>query len=107
MVVIPTLSVPYQIINVILGQQAAVVTLRQLATGLYMDLELGVREIVGLVVCENLNRIVRNRYLGFDGDLFFLDNTGLGADPDFTGLGSRFSLMYASEDELVEPFEGS
>lgn len=96
---VPLQPVPAQVVRVILDRQDAVITLRQLSTGLYMDLQLGLTEIVGLVICQNLNRIVRNSYLGFSGDFFFYDTLGT-SDPSFEGLGSRYQLVYISESEL-------
>ncbi len=107
MQMIPLQAIPAQTVGVLLNQQAAVITLRQLRTGLYLNLALGTTEIVGLVICRNLDRIVRNAYLGFAGDLFFWDSTGVGDNPDFTGLGndftSRFQLVYVTEGELPDP----
>ena len=100
MLVVPTQAVPNQTLTVILAGQQVQVTLLQKSTGLYMDLQSNGEEVVGLVVCQNLNRIVRDLYFGFIGDFVFLDNTGAGADPDFTGLGSRFSLIYLEAADL-------
>ncbi|EOH6202493.1 hypothetical protein [Citrobacter sp. 50677481] len=44
--------------------------------------------------------MVRYRYLGFSGDLVFLDNAGQ-LDPSYEGLGGRFVLYYIEESELV------
>lgn len=98
--VIPVQPVAAQQLSVILAAQSVDITLRQLATGLFMDLQSNGREIVGLVICQDKNRIVRDLYLGFAGDLFFYDNTDAGEDPHFTGLGTRFSLIYLGPDEL-------
>lgn len=98
--IIPTQPVPDQIIDVLLADQQTTIELRQLSTGLYMNLIADNQEIVGLVLCENLNRIVRDLYLGFEGDLIFLDNTGQNRDPFYTGLGTDFSLVYILPEEL-------
>jgi hypothetical protein len=100
MEIIPTQPIPSQVINVILSGQATTIALRQLSTGLFMNLMVGGTEIVGLVICENLNRIVRDLYLGFKGDLLFLDNSGSGTDPNYLGLGTQFSLAYLSPSDL-------
>ncbi|HFX7230513.1 TPA: hypothetical protein ACIFST_000048 [Citrobacter farmeri] len=44
--------------------------------------------------------MVRYKYLGFSGDLVFLDNAGQ-LDPSYEGLGGRFVLYYIEESELV------
>lgn len=101
MELVPTQPVPSQTFAVILGGQQARVSLRQMSTGLYVDLSSNDREVVGLVVCENANRVVRNSYLGFLGDLVFWDTEGKGADPVYTGLGSRFQLYYLTAAEVA------
>lgn len=93
--IIPLASVAAQVVSVLLAQQDATILVRQLRTGLYLNLEVGGTKIVGLVICRNGERIVRNKYLGFSGDLFFIDTLGRGEDPDYTGLGDRFQLVFA------------
>lgn len=100
MEIVPLSPVPAQIVNALLNNQAVILTLRQLRTGLYMNIVSNGVEIVGLVACQNLNRIVRDLYLGFEGDFVFLDNTGAGNDPNYLGLGSTYSLVYISPSEL-------
>lgn len=56
--------------------------------------------LIGGVICQNLNRIVRMTYAGFIGDLSFIDIEGTD-NPVYTGLGSRFLLGYFSPDELT------
>lgn len=100
MLTVPTQPVASQVFSVLLDNQQVRIRLRQLNTGLFMNLESEGEEIIGLVVCQNLNRIVRNKYLGFIGDLVFLDSTGAGADPYYTGLSSRWQLIYLEEADL-------
>lgn len=99
--IIPTQPLPAQVLEVLLETQAATIEIRQLSTGLYLNLLVSNVEIVGFVVCRNFDRIVRNRYLGFQGDLIFMDNTGQGRDPFYTGLGTDFSLVYIEASELL------
>jgi hypothetical protein len=98
--VVPTLAAPAQTFTIILENQQVQITLLQKSTGLYMDLQSNGQEIVGLVPCQNLNRIVRDLYFGFAGDFAFLDNNGTGQDPYYTGLGTQFSLMYLEPSDL-------
>ena len=72
--------------------------------GLFIDLYVGGVLIIGGVLCENLNRIVRSLYLGFVGDLTFIDNEGT-SDPTYDGLGARYSLAYLEAADLA-PGEG-
>ena len=64
-------------------------------------LELALMIVCG-VLCENLNRIVRSLYLGFSGDFVFFDTQGGNdpQDPIYTGLGSRFVLVYLTPSDL-------
>ena len=97
---IPVQPVASQTLTVLLDGQQVQISLRQVSTGLYIDLQSNGQEIVGLVICQNLNRVVRNRYFGFVGDLVFLDTTGAGQDPYYSGLGSRWVLVYLEEADL-------
>jgi hypothetical protein len=49
--------------------------------------------IIGGVICQDRNVFVRSGYLGFTGDLSFIDTQGT-SDPFQSGLGSRFLLTY-------------
>jgi hypothetical protein len=51
------------------------------------------------VICLNLVRIVRSLYLGFSGDLCFLDTQG-STDPVYTGLGTRYQFLYLEKQDL-------
>jgi hypothetical protein len=100
MQVIPTIAVPAQTLNVILGTQSCALNIYAKATGLFIDVLVGGIEIVSGVICQNCNPIVRDGYLGFSGDLVFLDNTGAGNDASYDGLGSTYSLIWLEPSDL-------
>ena len=100
MVIIPLQAVPSQALSVTLGNQISQVSLYQKDTGLFIDLFVDNTLVIGGVICQNLNRIVRSLYLGFSGDLVFIDNQG-DSDPVYTGLDTRYSLAYLSPAELL------
>lgn len=52
------------------------------------------------VPCLYGNKMIRYKYLGFSGDLVFLDNEG-SDNPSWEGLGSRYPLYYIEESEIV------
>lgn len=108
MQIVPLQPVPSQAVNVNLDGQVSTIAVYQTDRGLFLDLYVANILIIGGVICENLNRIVRDLYLGFSGDLAFIDNQG-STDPVYTGLGpttsARYSLAYLSADELL-PGEG-
>jgi hypothetical protein len=92
---IPLIAVASQTMAVQLGGQLCRIDVFQKATGLYMDLYVADVPVVLGVICEDRNPLVRSIYLGFLGDLYFWDSQGA-ADPDYTGLGGRFLLLWDS-----------
>jgi hypothetical protein len=65
-----------------------------------MDLTVNGNPIMQGVPCLFGNKMVGYSYLGFRGDLVFLDNDGQ-SDPFYDGLNGRFLLYYIEETELV------
>jgi hypothetical protein len=100
MLTVPIQDTPAQILRVTLGGQACQIVLRQRSTGLYCDLSINDLPIITGVVCVNLGRIVRSAYLGFLGDLLFIDTQGT-SDPSSPGLGARYLLQYIQQSELA------
>lgn len=110
MLTIPLQAVPSQTVTALLGNQQCSINVYQKFFGLFLDLYV-VPQIVSPTsvppqpivigeICWNLNFVVRFAYLGFSGDLAFLDTQG-NDNPVFTGLGSRFKLVYLSADEVA------
>ena len=99
MLVIPLQPVSSQVVSVALAGQACTINVRQVSTGLFLDLLVNNALVIGGVICLNENVIVRSAYLGFIGDLAFIDTEGNG-DPVYTGLGSRYILGYFAPAEL-------
>lgn len=99
MQVIPIQPLPNQTLQVQLGGQSCTIDIAQNAYGLFFSLYVGQALIIGGVVCQNLNRIVRSLYLGFVGDFMFVDGQG-SDDPVFTGLGLRWQLAYLEQADL-------
>lgn len=106
MLIVPLAPVPSQIVIVTLADQLCTIKVYTKFFGMYLDLSTGdgPEAVVNGVVCENLNRIVRDGYLGFAGDFCFIDNQG-SSDPVYTGLGptnaARYVLAYLSVDDLA------
>jgi hypothetical protein len=103
MLSIPLQAVPSQKIKTVLANQIVQLDVYQLRYGMFMNVWIGTTMEVGGVICENRNRIIRNAYLneaiGFEGDFIFDDQEGR-ADPVYTGLGSRYRLLYLSQADL-------
>lgn len=99
MIVVPLKAIPAQTTQIVLAGQSCVIEVNQLEYGLFLNLYVNNQLIVASVICQNLNRIVRSAYLGLSGDLVFWDAQGA-ADPVYTGIGSRFFLLYLTAAEL-------
>lgn len=97
---VPLQPLPNQTLQVQLNGQPCLLSVYQTAYALFIDVYVGPTLIVGGVICQNLNRVVRGAYLGFVGDFTFYDAQGA-EDPVYTGLGSRFSLVYLEPADLV------
>ena len=108
MQLVPLIAKPAQLINVLLGGQNCQIKVYQKSTGLFVGVYINDVLVKGGTIAQNLNRIIRAAYLGFAGDLIFFDTqsamqadgTLLGTDPDYTGLGSQFLLLYLTAAEL-------
>lgn len=102
-VIVPLQAVPNQLVNIALANQACQIKVGQTLYGLYMSLYVNNELILGGVICQNMNRIIRDAYFGFVGDFTFLDNQG-NDDPDYTGLGglgARFNLIYLEVSDIA------
>ena len=91
---------PNQAVVTTLTDQQCQINVYQRGQFLFLDLYLNNAILLYGVICENLNRIIRDTYFGFSGDLCWLDTQGE-SDPIYTGIGSRFHLCYLSEAELA------
>ncbi|MFK2876885.1 hypothetical protein ISP25_07385 [Rhodanobacter hydrolyticus] len=83
-----------------LGGQVCQISLYQKSTGLFMDLTVNNVVLMTCVVCLNRTLMVRLSYLGFIGDLVFVDTQGADA-PSYTGLGSRWLLFYLAPSDVT------
>lgn len=92
---IPLTAVPSQSFTIQLGGQNCAINLYQLSTGLFFDLSANGNDIVNTMICLNLVGLIREEYLGFQGQLVFLDTEGT-SDPTYDGLGTRYHLVYIS-----------
>ena len=100
MITVSVLPSKSQSISVSLSGQQCNIKLVQRQSFMYMDLTVNEVPIMQGVPCLHGNKMVRYPYLGFKGDLIFIDNDGE-SDPQWEGLGSRYLLYYIEENELV------
>jgi hypothetical protein len=97
---IPLQAIPNQTMQVQLGGQACTLNVFQFAYGLFATLLVGAEQIVVSQPCQNGNRLVRDAYLGFSGDLAVVDTQGT-SDPVYTGLGTRWQMVYFAPADLA------
>ena len=100
MLIIPLSPIPSQTLTTTLANQICQLNVYQKFYGVFVDLYVNNSLIIGGVIAQNLNRIVRSIYLGFSGDFCFIDTQGTD-DPTYDGLGSRWQLAYLTEDDLA------
>ncbi|MCG0998060.1 phage baseplate plug family protein [Acetobacter persici] len=91
---VPLSALPAQTLKVSLSGTLVQITLRQRSTGLYADFDAGTTRLLSGVLCQDRTWLVRDAAIGLPGDFLFADTQGQ-QDPDTTGLGSRFLLLYA------------
>lgn len=88
-------GIPAQKLAVQLAGKSVGIILSQKTTGLFADISMAGQAIASGVLCRDGARLINGAYTGFPGDLAFIDTHG-SSDPDFTGLGDRFKLLWAS-----------
>lgn len=99
--VVPSQAVPNQTTQIVLNNQVCQIELFQSPDALFINLYVNDNPIIEGGICQDRNLIVRDLYLGFDGDFVFVDTQG-SSDPSYTGLGSRYFLLYLSALEASE-----
>lgn len=100
MLIVPLKAEKSQTVTATLGGQVVQIDIYQKAFGLFANVFVSNVLVIGGTICQNLNRLVRSTYLGFIGDLMFIDNQGT-SDPTYDGLGTRYSLMYLDASDLT------
>lgn len=98
MQIIPLQSVANQIVKVVLAGQNCQISLNTRNDSIFVDVNVNGVDLVCNVIAQNLNQIICSQYVGFSGQLMFIDSSQ-SDDPVFSGLGSRYFLMYLSESE--------
>lgn len=99
MLIVPTAPLANQSFTVLLANQPCRIDIAQKTNGMFLTLYVNDALVVAGVICQDRNRIVRDAYLGFTGDLEFRDAEGT-EDPVYTGLNSRFFLCYLETADL-------
>jgi hypothetical protein len=92
-------AVPNQTLLTPVGNQNCRLSIFQTTNGMFMDVLVDEEPIIQGVLCLDRTLIVRDGYLGFIGDLMFIDTEGTN-DPDYAGLGTRYALVYLEAAEV-------
>lgn len=90
---IPLQAVPSQQLQIVLGGQNCQIAVYERSNGLYVDLTVNGTLISTAILALNLVPLVPTVYLGFAGNILFVDTLGT-TDPTYTGLGARYQLLY-------------
>lgn len=91
--IVPLSPIASQSLSITLDSQRCAMVVRQLSTGMYFDLSVAGTPVVNGMICRDRVNLVREDYLPFRGRLAFIDTQGT-SDPEYTGLGTRYQLVY-------------
>lgn len=92
-------SVASQQTQVVLDGQSCAISVYVKNQCMFFDIAVNGAPIAYAVQCKNLVSLVPTSYLGFAGWLVFYDTQGK-SDPVYTGLGSRWVLLYLDAADL-------
>ena len=90
---IPIQQIPDQVFYVTLGEQECEIHLYLRFRYMYMDLIVDDKTLFQGKICLNGVNMVEHEYLGFKGQLKFVDTQGFD-DPYYTGFDERWFLTY-------------
>jgi len=93
MLQIPVSAGINQKLTVVLGGQLCSISIYENNLGLFMDLSVNNTNIQAGVICQNNNPMFASLYLGFYGQLKWVDTQG-SSDPTLSGLGTRYKLYW-------------
>lgn len=89
-----------QVLRCVIGEQQVQIATRQKRQGLFVDIAINGENIVTSVIALNEVPIICREYLGFKGNFYFIDTLG-SENPEYSGLGDRFNLIYLEEEEYA------
>jgi len=85
--------------QVVLDGQSCAISVYVKNQCMFFDISVNGVQIACAVQCKNLVSLVPTSYLGFAGWLVFFDTQGLD-DPIYTGIGSRWVMLYLDAADL-------
>lgn len=100
MQVIPLQAIPNQSFNIVLGEYNCILHLYQRGEYMYLDLTADSVVIRQGAICLVDVDILNYKNNNFDGYLFFSDLMGLFGIPNYSELGNRYVLFFATKEEI-------
>ncbi len=97
---IPLQPVPSQSISFVVAGQNCQAKIYTAGGQMFADVQAGGVSLVSCVILRDAVPIVCRDYAGFVGNLVMIDTQG-GDDPQYSGLGSRWQLVYLTADEYA------
>lgn len=95
---VPIQPVPSQIVKTVLDAQNFQIAIYQKNDGIFVDINVDGTEIVAAVIARDAVGLACRQYAGIEGNLLFIDTQG-SLDPEYSGLGTRWQLVYLTADE--------
>lgn len=89
-----------QQVQTVLGGQQCQIAVYVKNQCMFLDMMVNGTQVIYAVQCKNLVSLIPTAYIGFVGWLMFIDTQG-SEDPKYTGLGSRWQLLYLTEEDLT------
>lgn len=100
MLEIPLQAAPSQLTKSVLAGQNCQLLVYQKPQGVFVDVNVNGVDVAVGVIARDAVPLVCREYAGFSGNLMFIDTQGA-SDPEYTGIGSRFALIYLTADEYA------
>lgn len=97
---VPIQAIASQIVSVVLAGQNVKITIYQKDQGVFADVNSDSVDVGLGTIARNAVPLICRDYAGFSGNLMFLDLQG-DLDPDYTGFGDRYRLVYLTADEYA------
>ncbi|MDA8485843.1 hypothetical protein NNO07_22480 [Pseudomonas resinovorans] len=102
--VIPLIPTPGQRLQIVLENQNVTLAVRQKGPRMYVDLDVGTTRVMSGAICNDRTNIKQYKTMAFNGGLFFIDTQGNEA-PHYSGLGTRWVLLYLTEAEYDQLYQ--
>jgi hypothetical protein len=96
-------SVPSQTLQVVLDEQNIQLAIYSKSGRLFVDININDVDVINCVIARNLVPLNCRNYLDNKGNFIFIDIIG-DNDPVYTELGSRYFLLYITEEEYGRAF---